>query len=244
MTNLETKDQPVEQMKPIESKLVEFDTSSLEAANKRIKILAAENTRLNFQITTDRAHFETERKASKRTADDKKMEIERLEADVHRLATKLSANPHFAAANNPFASPSPQAVAPLKTQTEQPNNIVIRAAPFDYSVTPNPSSPNAALQAAERRIASLEEYNKMLTLLLEQGANHRKNPAIRATLLEKGLYAAKPFRAYVQPDYWRDVIEFWNGIDGMPEEVAAKMLAGSSMVEPAEEMIVDYDECF
>lgn len=196
-----------------DAKATETDEAKLklEQEQKKSQTLAAENAGLAFQLTTDKSVHEVEKKQLWNQIEVGKMEIERLDQDVFRLANKLMAvngpnnDPKAMENLNPLAPPPQQAVATLKAEVEQPENFVHRQAPFDYTIVSNPNSPASAAVATQRRIDALEEQLKIYRVLLEEGNKYRKASGIRAKLLEAGLFMGQPFKSYATSQYYRGI---------------------------------------
>jgi chromosome segregation ATPase len=183
---------------------LEETAQKLNEERKISKALAAENTQLAFQVASHKGTFEAERKGLWAQIKEQKQEIERLDQDVFRLASKLTA----AAAkenSNPFADPSPRNVAALKLKVEQPDNFIFRNGAFDYDVVPNPDSPVTAENVKRDYVARLEDQLRIYRVLLENGNKMKKPPGIREKLFATGLYARSPHKTYVTPEYFRDV---------------------------------------
>ena len=224
---------------------------TLKEERKKIQTLGAENARLAFQQTIDKGSFDAQKKSLWREVQERRQEIERLEADVHRLAVKLAAAGKIAAGGNvtstyPFATPSPEAIAALKTRAEEPENFVHRNAPFDYKVTPNLDHPATAAAQTRDRIQALEDQLYLYRVILTDGNKMLNAPGIRHKLIQTGLYMGAPTKTYVKPEYYREVHDALARIEeeGVTEEEmeAYGAMGGSKWAKPEEEedeMIVD-----
>jgi hypothetical protein len=184
---------------------LEETVQKLNEERKKSKALAVENTQLAFQVASHKGTFEAERKGLWAQIKEQKQEIERLDQDVFRLASKLTAAAAAKENSNPFADPSPRDVAALKLKAEQPDNFIIRNGAFDYDVVPNPDSPVTAENMKRDYVARLEDQLRIYRVLLENGNKMKKSPGIRERLLGTGLYARRPHKTYVTPEYFRDV---------------------------------------
>lgn len=232
--------------KPVE---LEEAVHKLNEERKKSRALAAENTQLAFQVASHRGTFEAERKGLWAQIKEHKQEIERLNQDTFRLASKLTTT--TAKENtNPFATPSRQDVAALKLKTEQPDNFIFRNAAFDYDVVPNPDSPVTVENTKRDYIARLEDQMRCYRKLLKEGKEFKDDAEICAKTARMGLHKDSPKKSYVNPQYYDEVMRAQSEVRGNGDD-AGRLSRRSSRAphKPLEEegevvMIMDDEILF